>query len=187
MSYAQAAEEITGWMSPQELQWLREKAKVVSSVVEIGSWKGRSSWALLESCPGPVYCVDSWQGADDGNVGAYQELEMGIDVHKLFLDNVGHFPNLRVVRGRSDEVYHKVPDEIGFVFIDADHSFIGCLDDLRFYGPKARVTLAGHDYSWDGVKRALGHCFSNVLVTNPVGDIWQAHVDLPWSRPRAGI
>jgi hypothetical protein len=183
MGYAQCAEEVNGWMTPDELRLLRNYASQCESVIEIGSWKGRSSWALLESCKGPVYCVDSWQGADDGNYHAYDELAH-LDVHGVFLDNVGHFPNLNVVKGISWEVAGKTPPQVDMVFIDADHSFGGCLADIKAYGPKATKFLLGHDYSWAGVQQALNAAFPRHQYSNPVGDIWVASCELPWSMPK---
>ena len=120
------------------------------SVIEIGSWKGRSSWALLESCPGPVYCVDSWQGADDGNNHAYDELAY-VDMHKVFMNNVGHFPNLNVVKGISWKVADQTPPAVEMVFIDADHSFAGC------YGRHQGVRTQG-DQVPAGTRLFLGWC-----------------------------
>ena len=184
MGYATCAEDVVGWMTPDELMFLRKFASQSQSVVEIGSWKGRSSWALLERCPGPVYCVDWWKGADDGNYHAYDELAH-IDVKKIFLDNVGHFPNLHVIEGRSQEpeTAARVPAEVDMVFIDADHSFAGCLADLKLYGVKARRFLCGHDYSWQGVKQALAAAFPRGNFSNPVGDIWVYEGELPWTMP----
>lgn len=35
--------EIDGWMSDDELDWLRSNRKGCKRILEIGSWKGRSS------------------------------------------------------------------------------------------------------------------------------------------------
>ena len=169
-------------MTRDELRLLANHASRSQSAVEIGSWKGRSSWALLESCPGPVYCVDSWQGANDGNNHAYDELQY-IDVQRVFIDNVGHFPNLNVVKGISWTVADQTPAEVDMVFIDADHSFAGCLADIKAYGPKARKYLLGHDFSWKGVRQALAVAFPEGNYTNPVGDIWVYNGGLPWTMP----
>ena len=49
-----------GWMYPEELEWLYEAAKRMNSIVEIGSWQGRSTYVLLSGCRGPVVAVDKW-------------------------------------------------------------------------------------------------------------------------------
>jgi len=48
------ATQIEGWMSYAELIWLNLTAKKMNSIVEIGSWKGRSAHALASACPGKV-------------------------------------------------------------------------------------------------------------------------------------
>ena len=159
-------------MTPPELDWLRKRAALSTSVLEIGSWKGRSTWALCESCPGPVHAVDWWGGADDGNVGAYDELKY-IDMHKVFMANVGHFPNLQVhkMKSRAFAKQPASPRFVDMVFIDGDHSYGGCLGDLKDWGPRTTKTLCGHDASWKGVKKALDeYAFGRWRVV--VGDIW---------------
>jgi hypothetical protein len=39
---------IPGWMTEDELRWLHETAKSMASVVEIGCYQGRSTFALLQ-------------------------------------------------------------------------------------------------------------------------------------------
>ena len=168
----QSAEEIDGWMTPDELGWLRWYAAQSQSVLEIGSWKGRSTWALCESCPGTVHAVDWWGGADDGNVGAYEELQY-VDVHKVFMANVGHFPNLEVhkMKSRAFAKQPESPQTLDMVFIDGDHSYGGCLGDLKDWGWRTQKFLSGHDASWKGVKQALNkYAFGHWKVA--VGDIW---------------
>ncbi len=52
---------IQGWMSLKELNWLYQQAKKCDSILEIGSWKGRSTHALLSGCKGIVTCVDTFK------------------------------------------------------------------------------------------------------------------------------
>jgi predicted O-methyltransferase YrrM len=152
------AEEVDGWMRPTELQWLREMAKGCESVLEIGSWKGRSTWALCESCPGIVHAVDHWAGSEDGNIGAFEELKY-MDVHQIFLNNVGHFPNLRVhkMKSRAFAKDKASPRSLDMVFIDGDHSEGACYGDLVDWGWRAKKVLCGHDADWKGVQKALDH------------------------------
>ena len=46
---------------------------------------------------------------------------------------------------------------LDFVFIDAEHTFEAVVSDIRAWLPKVKHggCIAGHDYSWDGVKRAV--------------------------------
>ncbi len=46
---------------------------------------------------------------------------------------------------------------LDFVFVDGSHAFRDVLDDLEAWYPKVRAggTLAGHDYHWPEVRRAV--------------------------------
>src|SRR5262245_25064238 len=65
------AKRITGWMSEGELLWLAELAARSSTIVEIGSWRGRSTRALGDHIGEHVYAVDTWKGDSD----AHKKLE----------------------------------------------------------------------------------------------------------------
>ena len=65
------AQEIRGWMELEELLWLNQTAKNMDSIVELGCFCGRSTYALLSGCMehnaghpnGTVYAVDChWCG-----------------------------------------------------------------------------------------------------------------------------
>jgi hypothetical protein len=68
-----------------------------------------------------------------------------------------------VLRYESQEAAKQVPDHsLDFVFIDADHSYEGCRDDITAWLPKLKPGgwLCGHDYDrpaypLEGVKRAV--------------------------------
>ena len=50
--------DIEGWMEQTELEWLYSIASEMESIVEIGSWKGRSIHALCTRCKGTVTAID---------------------------------------------------------------------------------------------------------------------------------
>jgi predicted O-methyltransferase YrrM len=58
-----AAMNVPGFMQQHELYWLAARASTRNVVLELGSWKGRSTKALALACPGVVYAVDHWQGS----------------------------------------------------------------------------------------------------------------------------
>ncbi len=101
---------IAGLINNNEVKWLYEIAKKMNSIIEIGSYKGKSTHALLSGIErlvnpavgvkkeGLVYAIDDFlDGAllDQENNNIYEE----------FIKNVGYFPNLRTLRFKSNEVY----------------------------------------------------------------------------------
>jgi len=142
--------------TPEDLA-LYESAKKCKNVLEIGSWRGRSNHALLSWCKGTVTAVDTWQGSSDPGDFTYS-LAKKSDVFAEFQKNVGHFPNLEVLRMSSAEAA-KVCESRKFdmVFIDATHTYEGVCDDIKAWKDNAALILAGHDFTqtWIGVQRAV--------------------------------
>jgi len=156
---------IWGWMRVPELEWLGEQARRMRSIVEIGSLHGRSSFALLGACEGPVYCIDPWD--DERNLS-----------YGSFLGNCGHFPNLRAVRGRSPEAADQVPGAVEMTFIDGDHSRAGITADIEEWLPRTRKLICGHDYvpgpdaSYPDVKAVVDEVFGERVSVAPETAIW---------------
>jgi hypothetical protein len=172
---------IEGWMQVPELVWLHAAAAQVASVVEIGSWKGRSTCALLTGCRGVVHAVDHWQGSV-GEQDAHIEARLK-DVHAEFAANVGHFGNLVEHRMSSAEAAREVA-AAEMVFIDGGHEYDDVVQDIALWRGKATKILCGHDYDWDGVKRAVDECFGDV-VSNPAGNIWAVAMDKDFAADAA--
>ena len=143
-------ENIEGWMMPIELEFLRNNAKKFKDIVEIGSWKGRSTFALLKNCPGTVHSVDTFLGSED-------PLDTGhIDVYDEFFKNVGHFKNLVIHRKKSVEGAKDFEDgSMDMVFIDAGHQYHEVKEDIEAWKHKCKILLCGHDYNWPPVAKAV--------------------------------
>jgi hypothetical protein len=160
---------IQGWMNDAELQWLHDQAAGVGSVVEVGSWLGRSTHALLSACKGTVYAVDHFRGSpterETTHAAAAKE-----DIHAGFMRNVGHFQNLKVLRGDSPTIAAQFSGQVDMVFIDGDHSASACLADIRAWLPRTRRILCGHDRAWEGVPEALAQ--SGLKWQPGPGSIW---------------
>lgn len=145
---------IAGWMDDVELQWLHDQAAGMGSVVEVGSWLGRSTHALLSACKGTVYAVDHFHGSPSERETTHAPAAKE-DIYAAFMGNVGHFPNLTVLRGDSPTMAEQFTGQADMVFIDGDHSAAGCLADIRAWLPKTRRLLCGHDRAQEGVPEAL--------------------------------
>lgn len=171
MTASRTALDIDGWMFADELVWLSEQAAKSASVAEIGCWKGRSTFALLSACAGPVYAVDHFRGT----LGEQDHAEaLDGSVRREFIENCAGFPNLRMIECDSlaaAEMFRG--QELDFVFIDA------VLADIRAWLPKTRRLIAGHDYApsvWPGVAQAVDEVFG-AKVKRAAVSIWYYEVN----------
>lgn len=84
-----------------------------------------------------------------------------------------------MIKKTSVDAAPSVPDgSLDFVFIDAQHTYEACKEDIETWFPKVRPggLITGHDYRWDGVNRAV-HEFANArkcqgYFTPGASDIW---------------
>lgn len=169
-----APPEIAGWMDKPALEWLYTTASTMTSIVEIGSWKGRSTHALLSGCPGPVFAIDHFKGNPDERDGAHKEAKER-DIFQDFWTNVGQFRNLVVLRMDSARASrYFAPSSIDMVFIDGYHATEAVLLDLVLWRSKCRKLLCGHDAGYNSVREALD-IFGLTITENP-GGIWSVNV-----------
>ena len=123
------------------------------AVLEIGSWLGQGSTAVLldgaRRTRGTVYCVDTWKG--NPNVERHQDIVRDYDVLGTFLQNVAASGGKDIVRTlvMSSEDAARIMRDATFdmVFIDADHSYAATRRDIADWLPKVKPGgyLAGHD------------------------------------------
>jgi hypothetical protein len=143
-------------------------------VAEVGVFKGAYSKVLDTSNPTQLTLIDIWRHIkEDGSV--YSELDAcnltdrghiknWKKVIAMFEDN----KNVEVVREFSTIYAETVPAEhYDVVYIDGDHSFNGCLNDMNAWASKIskRGFMYGHDYtdtySWIEVIPAVEQFLKN--------------------------
>lgn len=164
---AQRLDGIDGWLYLGEAYKLYEMVEsyppTASSltVVEIGSWKGRSTVALalaLADRPGKVYSIDPHTPAVTGG-GEWGE--WNVDTFDEFLANIkraGVQESVVPLRKLSSEAVSTFGDrEIQVLFVDGAHDFEGVTSDIVLYTPKLSdmAHVAFNDPSIPGVYRAL--------------------------------
>jgi len=111
------------------------------TVLEIGSAHGRSAMA--------------WKLA-----GAKEVIT--VDIQDALSQEVEN----RVTFVHGDSLTIPWDRKVDIVFIDGDHSYEGCLGDLRKYMPFATKVICGHDYSdnFPSVKRAVDDFFGKLSL-----------------------
>lgn len=147
---------ISGWMSAGELEWLFIQAQMMETIVEIGSWMGRSTHALLSGCrEGTVIAVDHFKGSASEINGAHIAAK-DQDIYALFKKNVGSFPNLVVFRMESVKAASFFKDlSIDMIFLDGDHEYPQVKDDFVAWHPKCKKLFCGHDFTQGGLPKTF--------------------------------
>ena len=172
MIYQRPFPPIEGWMLLAELQWLYHMAQKYKTIVGIGSWKGKSTHALLSGAirgGGQVVAVDHFKGAEGFQDSFFVEAQQ-MNMYHIFMSRVGHFPNLTVYKMSSEEAASHLP-EVEMVFIDGGHEPEEVEQDLDLWLPKTTKLICGHDYTnFDGVKKAVNARFG--LPDGTMETIW---------------
>lgn len=117
---------------------------------EIGVAGGSNSADFLNEGLEKIYCIDNW--ATIGTVGdmAYPQ-QWHDDNYALTVESLSQFDSSRytILRGLSSEMCRHIPDNsLGLVYIDGDHSYEGCKEDIKNYYPKLvdGGIMAFHDF-----------------------------------------
>lgn len=159
-------------MEPAELAWLAEQAAQHRLIVEIGSFKGRSTRALADNTSGLVVAVDDFYGPRE------IEYDQRHRIYEQFLANTADLTNIAVIKANHRDLPEPefVPD---MVFIDGAHEYDAVKTDILFW--QSRIAkgglLCGHDYTWcAGVKKAVDELFGEGATLAPNTSIW--HVTL---------
>lgn len=164
------AKSIIGWMSDAELEILARFAKQSKSIFEIGCYFGRSTRALADNTSGIVHAIDSWEVTnynDDGN----PSFDSNIITYNVFRCNLNdHIQSKKVIINPVNWEDFCCPIMADFIFIDGDHRYknvrhdiIKALDYVSNNG-----IIAGHDYNWPGVKRAVDEILHTVNVQESI-------------------
>ena len=163
--------EISGWMSHGELLWLAERAREFKTIVEFGSFHGRSTRALGDNCiGGRVWAVDPWNGEYPtvrGDVAA----TVNTFVYPQFCKNLQDLISIgRVVPHRGFSWSFHLPYQVDMVFIDGDHRYETVLKDINNALELVRPggIISGHDYSWPTVKQAVEEKLGRVEVIDTI-------------------
>jgi predicted O-methyltransferase YrrM len=162
-----ALDGVEGWFSPDQLARLAERSAAVppsGRIVEIGSFRGRSTIAIARCSPPGVeiVAVDPHAGTDRGPQEIAGFAAAAAEDHDAFLanlDRAGVRDRVIHVRRFSQEALAEVAGPVDLLHVDGAHRFVPARDDLRSWG--ARVPPGGcllvHDaFSSVGVTGAIG-------------------------------
>jgi hypothetical protein len=156
-----AAAGVEGWLTDEQARrlWARA-AEARGAVVEIGSFRGRSTLVLASAAPA-VVAIDPHAGSDRGPQEIAPDAARGDEDHEAFRANLtraGVAERVRHVRRSSADAHADVDGPVALLYVDGAHRFGPARADLAGWG--RRVTPGGvmlvHDaYSSIGVTLAL--------------------------------
>lgn len=139
---------VQGWVSDESgllLYFLVRERVPVPTVVELGSWKGRSTiWlasALRDRGEGKVFAIDTWRGTQCEL--EHRRMLRGYAENQLleeFIQNLHRAGLERLVepiQSTSADASRSWPHDrlIGLLFIDADHTYEAVSEDFRLWSP----------------------------------------------------
>lgn len=153
---------------------------------EIGCWKGKSTAFMAVEIANSsknidFYCIDTWKGSQEHinkDSAAFDKICLEENaLYDMFLKNmepVIHY--IKPIRMPSVKASNTFEDGFfDFVFIDASHEYEDIKNDIQSWYPKVRSggVLAGHDYGWGGVKKAVDEFVEkNNLTLNQSRSSW---------------
>lgn len=132
------------------VEMIEENLDKTMTGVEIGSFEGVSTIEFAKRVK-RVYAVDDYnnEGVDNWlRVVYHYSLE---EAKERFLANIDGYDNIIFMCESSKDNYRFFDDySLDFVYIDGDHTYTGCYQDINNYLPKVRIGgfIMGHDFNY---------------------------------------
>jgi predicted O-methyltransferase YrrM len=145
--------DVPGWLTDEEGEALYDLARACTgrgAIVEIGSWKGKSTICLgLGSQAGaavPIYAIDP-------------HADYRFDDFKANIDRAGIAELVRPIASLSQPAADAFDDPIELLFVDGSHEYDLVLEDFEKWVPKVVEGgwVAFHDTTWTaGPRKVVG-------------------------------
>ncbi len=182
---------VPGWFDPEDFEFydwvvleLARRLGRVRHVVEIGSFKGRSSSRMAVNLINlgqhtQFDCIDTWLGSIEHQAGqpwADPDVIAG-KLFDRFRENMapvsGYYRAVCLDSVSAAELYD--PGSLDLVFIDADHGYDSVYEDIRAWRSKIRSggVIAGHDWPYStGLRRAVRELLGEPIVSGTCWYFW---------------
>ena len=158
------------------------KEKNYKNIVELGVGRGKTTQKLLDKCPNiHLTGIDEWKKRPQTNVEGSETYEdwdfNGLKKNAESIKN--KYPNrLTLINKSTNEASMEFSTgSIDLIFIDADHTYEGVINDINNWLPKVKEggIIAGHDINWNSVKRAVSESFDDYNIESD--NVWWTEVD----------
>jgi predicted O-methyltransferase YrrM len=161
-----AVGQIEGWLTDEQVHQLWHSASALPPkglIVEIGSFRGRSTVALALAAPEGVeiVAIDPHSGADRAPQETSLNPQAGAEDAQAFADNLRRFgvtDRICHIPKPSSDALGDVSRQVDLLFIDGRHEFRAAREDILGYGDLVAEggTVLIHDsFSSIGVTLAL--------------------------------
>ncbi len=161
-----AVGDVDGWMTQGQARMLyaaSEATRAGDTIVEIGSFRGRSTVVLALAAPDgvDVVAIEPHAGNDRGPQeieGFAAEASIDLEVFRANLDAAGVIDRVRHIQMFSDQAHGEVAGNIAVCYVDGAHRFGPARADIRDWGRRVAPggTLLIHDsFSSIGVTLAI--------------------------------
>jgi len=141
----------------------------VKTLVEVGVHCGDNAfemWYYLR--PDKTWLIDPWSSSHPAGYGGNTQADWD-ECYEFVKSRFSTFNNIEILRTTSEEGSKVLPNDLDFVYIDADHSYESCSLDISLWWPKVRDggILGGDDYSYDTVVKAVHEFMTPLVRSNP--------------------
>src|SRR3954470_1467806 len=160
-----AIEGVEGFLAEEQVERLFTCARELrppATIVEIGSYRGRSAIVLALAAPdATVVAIDPFAGNDRGPreiVGSREEGDADMAAFRANLERAGVNGSVRHVRLPSADALGAVDGEVELLYVDGAHRYAPARDDIAQWGERVAPggTLLVHDaFSSVGVTLAI--------------------------------
>lgn len=161
-----AVEDVPGWLTDAQAGRLWTRAAALppaGTVVEIGSYRGRSAILLAHAAPpdATIVAIDPHSGNDRGPRqfrGTSEEGDADFRAFRRNIERAGVAHRVEYVRTPSRDAHGAVDGTVDLLYVDGSHRFRDARDDISGWGGRVRrggIVLIHDCFSSVGVTLAL--------------------------------